>query len=70
MYTFFLQVQSFFFVSAFHWSFKDKNKTIQDDININKSRKKTGGTIKYMYFIVKYISELLNLLYITVYCKL
>jgi len=38
-----------------------------DDININKSRKKTGGTIKYMYFIVKYISELLNLLYITVY---
>lgn len=27
---------------------KTKDKTIQDDMNINKSRKKTGDTIKYI----------------------
>jgi len=35
---------------------KTKNKTVQDDINVNKSRKKTGDTIKYIYFILKYVS--------------
>lgn len=36
---------------------KTKDKTIQDDVNINKSRKKTGDII---YFIIKYVSELLE----------
>jgi len=41
---------------------KTKNKTVQDDINVNKSRKKTGDTTKYIYFILKYISEILYLI--------
>lgn len=39
---------------------KTKDKPIQDDTNINKSKKKTGDTIKHIYFIIEYVSELLH----------
>lgn len=32
---------------------KTKDKIIQDDVNINKSRKKTGDIINCIYFITK-----------------